>query len=192
MAVAESSSTAFTLGETELTCFITGAPPRRHLRKTWKTAPSSIPYFILSKKTSGLLELCMTYVSIGATYQPSSRLQCPTSHTSTALPGITCINTKEETSCSSPAAGERHCDSAIPGALPCTGNYRRCRSSKTSCIVSPDKERKPPSCVGAALKGEKQPARLMTHSIASSSRAWHPPKKSTGKESFPSQLLLCL
>lgn len=134
--------TVFTLGETpaEFTCYITGPPPGKHRSKTWKTTARGIPYFILSKKIPGSLQSCTTHASIRATYQPSSPLQCSVSHTNTALPCITCINTKEETSRSSTAAGEHHCDSALPRALPCTGSYRRRRSSKTSRIVSPDKK----------------------------------------------------
>lgn len=74
--------TVFTLGETpaELTCYITGPPPGKHRSKTWKTTARGIPYFVLSKKTSGSLQSCTTHASIRATYHPHPlcSAQCPT------------------------------------------------------------------------------------------------------------------
>lgn len=63
-----------------------------------------------------------------------------------------------------------------------------------SFIVSPDEEggKPPPSCVGAVLKGEKRPARRMTHCHRHLLRQREASSEKNRRQSFPFRLLLCL
>lgn len=63
-----------------------------------------------------------------------------------------------------------------------------------SFIVSPHEEggKPPPSCVGAVLKGEKRPARRMTHCHRHLLRQRQASSEKNRRQSFPFRLLLCL